>query len=129
MIVVMQREYPGRWVEVCPVDDLIDGEAQTFKIGPYEVYVVYADGQLRVYYGRCPHACCVLAPSDFDGRKIVCNMHQWEFDAFTGEGLNPRGARLFALEHEIRDGVLYVKVPDVPVVEFKEKWFKMYEGL
>lgn len=120
--------YPGRWEALCPVEDLIDGEAAVFKVGGYEVYVVMRDGEIRAYYGRCPHAFGELAPSDFDGEKIVCNVHHWVFDALTGRGINPRNAELFRLDHEVRDGVLYVRVPDMPTLEFKEKYFKMYAG-
>ncbi|RFA97591.1 Rieske (2Fe-2S) protein [Pyrobaculum aerophilum] len=121
--------YKGQWVAVCNIDDLIEGEASVFKAGGYEIYVVPIDGEIHVYYGRCPHAFGELAPSDFDGSKIVCNVHQWEFDPKTGASINPKGAKLFRLESEVRDGVLYVKVPQIPVVEFKEKYFKMYESL
>jgi len=125
---VAALKYPGRFVPLCDVEELVDGEAQVFKVGGFEVYVVVKDGEVRAYYGRCPHAFGELAPSDFDGEKIVCNVHQWEFDPLSGLSINPRGSRLFALEAEVREGKLYVKVPDVPVVEFKEKYFKMYSG-
>ncbi|MEM1597780.1 MAG: Rieske 2Fe-2S domain-containing protein [Pyrobaculum sp.] len=128
MITVTVGDYPGDYVAVCNVDELVDGEAQVYKVGQYEVYVVFKDGEIRAYYGRCPHAFGELAPSDFDGEKIVCNVHQWEFEPLTGVSINPKGSRLFALKHEVRDGVLYVKVPKMPASEFKEKYFKMYGG-
>ena len=126
MTVAVKLQYPGRWAEVCDVDELIDGEAMTFRVEGYEVYVVMKDGEIYAYYARCPHAFTELGSGDFDGEKIVCSAHQWEFDPVTGDSINPRGSKLFPFESEVRDGKLYVKVPDMPTLDFKEKYFKMY---
>jgi nitrite reductase/ring-hydroxylating ferredoxin subunit len=128
MTLVVKVTYPGRWVEVCGVDELIDGEAYVYEVDGYEVYVVMKDGELRAYYGRCAHAFGELKPGDFDGSVITCSHHLWQYDALSGLSINPRGSCLFRFEHEVRDGRLFVKVPEMGVLEFKEKLFKMYGG-
>ena len=39
-------------------------------------------------------------------------MHQWQYDARTGQGVNPRGVALRALPMKIEDGGIWVEVDD-----------------
>jgi len=123
----MSEDYQGRWVELCSIDEIIDGEAYTYVVDGYEIYVVSKDGEIRAYYGRCAHAFGELKPSDFDGSVITCSHHLWQYDPLTGASINPRGSCLFMFKHEIRDNRLYVKVPSMSPSEFREK-YKMYGG-
>lgn len=121
-------EYPGEWVALCPLEELVEGEATVFKVNGYEIYIIIKDGNVKTYYGRCPHALGELLPSDFDGERIVCHVHGWTYDALTGKGINPRNSELFTLDNDIRNGILYVKVPIISVSKFLEKYFRRYSG-
>lgn len=96
----------GGWVEVGPAEDLWEGEMTDVSLPGGETYIVLnVAGALVAYEGQCPHQATELGEmGDFDGEKIVCAAHMWEFDARTGQGINPRAACLVPVPVEERDG-------------------------
>ncbi|MCH1771557.1 MULTISPECIES: Rieske 2Fe-2S domain-containing protein [Metallosphaera] len=121
-------EYPGKFERICSSDEIYDGEAKVFEVGKYEVLILNSGGQLRAYYARCAHALGLLDQTSFDGEgKVICPVHQWEYDALTGESINPVGSSLFPLELRVEGNDIFVKIPSVPASEFKVKWFSMYK--
>ncbi|MCG3109200.1 3-phenylpropionate/cinnamic acid dioxygenase ferredoxin subunit [Metallosphaera sp. J1] len=121
-------EYPGKFERVCSLDEIYDGEAKVFEINRYEVLILNKNGELKAYYARCAHALGLLDETSFDGEnRIVCPVHLWEYDAFTGESINPMGSTLFPLDLKVEGNDIFVKIPSVPVSEFKVKWFSMYK--
>ncbi len=107
------------FVKVCCEDDIWDGEIVGHKIKGYEIILVKIDGEVRAYYGLCPHTLGRMKEGfiNNDG-QIVCPDHEWIFDAKTGESVNPKGTKLPSFEVRIKDGDVYVKVPDLPVREW-----------
>lgn len=83
------------FVRVCDIEDLWVGEMRGFDVQGQSVLIVhYANQRLAAYDGRCPHQHMPLADGEFVGGHIICASHRWEFDAATGQGVNPRGCRL-----------------------------------
>ncbi|AWR96057.1 Rieske 2Fe-2S domain-containing protein [Acidianus brierleyi] len=119
--------YPGTFVKVCNIDDIFEGEAKLFEINKYDVLVLNVKGDIKAYYGRCAHALGLLEPYSFDGEdRITCPVHLWEYDAVSGKSINPEGSSLFPLDVKVEGNEIFVKVPNIPQLEFKVKWFKMY---
>lgn len=88
---------------VCAAADLAAGDMAAFYVEGEEVLVLRdAGGELRALDGICPHEDFPLVHGDFDGAVLTCVNHLWCFDATTGRGINPPGARLtrFALKVE-----------------------------
>jgi toluene monooxygenase system ferredoxin subunit len=97
---------------VCPADDLWEGEMVFHTLADgIDVVVLNVGGRLVAYQGRCPHQDTTFEDAVFDGDVLVCTAHLWEFDAATGDGLNPTNTRLCEFPVEIRDGGVYVTVP------------------
>ena len=44
------------------------------------------------------------------GRELTCGTHRWEFDALTGQGLNPSTSQLARLPVRVREGMIEVMV-------------------
>jgi toluene monooxygenase system ferredoxin subunit len=82
------------WREAYALDDLWEGDMEGVEIAGHKVLLVNADGEVRAYLDQCPHQAWKLSDGDFDGKKIVCSNHSWEFDADSGCGINPRDAEL-----------------------------------
>jgi len=97
-----------RVVEVGPAEELWEGEMTDVSLPSGETYVVLnVGGQLVAYEGQCPHQATQLGEmGDFDGEKLVCGAHMWEFDARTGQGINPRTSCLVPVPVEERDGMI-----------------------
>jgi len=83
------------YVKVCKVDDLWEGEMESFEVNGREVLVVWPnDGSICAFQGICPHQDIPLIEGKFDGKNIICRAHQWVFDGSNGKGLNPSDCRL-----------------------------------
>lgn len=83
------------FTRVCSLDELWEGEMESFELDGHEVLVVVLDGgTVRAYQGVCPHQDIPLVEGSFEGTLLVCRAHQWVFDASTGHGVNPGNCRL-----------------------------------
>ncbi|TBR15189.1 MAG: 2Fe-2S ferredoxin [Rugosibacter sp.] len=90
--------------KVCKLDDLWEGEMESFQVNGQEVLVVSLDGgAIRAYQGVCPHQDILLVEGQFDGKALICRAHQWVFDAQTGAGINPDDCRLAEYPVKIED--------------------------
>ena len=78
------------FTKVCTVDELWEGEMAPFTVNDHEIVLVCADGgEISAFQGVCPHQDIELAEGQFDGKKLICRAHLWQFDAGTGQGINP----------------------------------------
>jgi toluene monooxygenase system ferredoxin subunit len=84
----------GQWQEAMRVDDLWEGDMEAVEVAGKKVLLVNVGGDVRAYENRCPHQAWALDEGDFDGETIICTRHMWEFDAGTGQGVNPNNCRL-----------------------------------
>ena len=99
------------YVELIEADSLWDGEMESFDVGDAEVLVVKVGGQIQAYDGICPHQSQSLVEGDLEGGVLTCRAHEWQFDARTGEGINPRDTCL--RRHDVRvtsDGMVEVRL-------------------
>lgn len=99
------------YVELIEADAMWDGEMESFDVGDAEVLVVKVDGQIRAYDGICPHQSQSLVEGELDAGVLTCRAHEWQFNARTGEGINPKGSCL--LRHDVRvtdDGMVEVRL-------------------
>jgi toluene monooxygenase system ferredoxin subunit len=83
------------FTRVCSLDDLWEGEMESFQVDGHEVLVVcLPGGQVHAYQGVCPHQDIPLIEGSFDGSRVICRAHQWVFDAGSGRSINPDNAQL-----------------------------------
>ncbi len=55
----------------------------------------------------CPHAGWSLAYGCLEGRRLICSLHRWGFDVFTGECVLFDG-KLASHPVRVEDGILEV---------------------
>lgn len=83
------------FTRVCSLDDLWEGEMESFVVDEQEVLLLcLPGGEVRAFQGVCPHQDIPLIEGSFDGTRLVCRAHQWVFDADSGIGVNPGNCRL-----------------------------------
>jgi toluene monooxygenase system ferredoxin subunit len=82
------------FVELVEADSLWDDEMESFDVGDDEVLLVKVDGQVRAYDGICPHQSISLVEGELEDGVLTCRAHEWQFDARTGDGVNPKGGGL-----------------------------------
>jgi len=67
--------------------------------------------EVRAYQNRCPHQAWALDEGDFDGATLTCVRHMWQFDAASGQGVNPDDCSLNGYPCEVgEDGMIRVDV-------------------
>ncbi|WP_026239885.1 Rieske 2Fe-2S domain-containing protein [Parafrankia discariae] len=97
------------FVDLVEAESLWDGEMEAFDVGPDEVLLLKVDGGIRAYDGTCPHQGVSLVEGELENGVLTCRAHEWQFDARTGAGLNPRDNHL--TRHDVRiDGAGVVQV-------------------
>jgi toluene monooxygenase system ferredoxin subunit len=90
--------------------ELWDGDVIAACVDGVKLVVVKIDGAVHAYADRCAHLGVELSRGTLAGCVLTCSAHHWEYDATTGEGINPAHARLTRYETRIEDGVIYVKL-------------------
>ncbi len=84
-------------VRVASVDDIADGDIQSFQVEDVPVAVANAGGTLYAFHDDCSHQHCPLSDGDVEGDRVVCPCHGSAFDLRTGEVLNPPAAAPIAV--------------------------------
>jgi toluene monooxygenase system ferredoxin subunit len=79
---------------VCHVDDLWEGEMTTVTVGARPILLVKIGGEILAYQGWCPHQAHPFSEGQCEDGVLTCGAHLWQFDLTTGQGLNPRHAKL-----------------------------------
>lgn len=101
-----------QWVDVGTLDDLWEGEYADIEIEDDFILLIHCpDGVIRAYQGYCPHQEQALADGECDGGVLTCSAHLWQFDIYTGEGINPDGCQLYQYEVRVEDEIIYVGIP------------------
>jgi toluene monooxygenase system ferredoxin subunit len=99
------------WQAVMSAEDLWDGELTEVQLAGTKIVLLNVGGQIRAFEDRCPHLGGQLSAGTLDGCTLTCANHLWEFDALTGQGINPGRSQLTALDTRVRDGQIEILAP------------------
>lgn len=100
--------------KVCNVEDLWEGEMQSFEIDGEEVLLVWPEGKAPcAFQGICPHQEIPLVEGTLEGQVVTCRAHQWKFDACSGKSINPAGAKLASYPVKVENGEVLVEVEGI----------------
>jgi nitrite reductase/ring-hydroxylating ferredoxin subunit len=102
---------PAVWRYAGTLDDLWEGEVRGVNLGGVDVVLCNVDGELFAYEDRCPHLANPLSHGVLDHSTLRCAAHEWEFDARTGQGVNPQAARLKPFPVRIDDDRIFIAIP------------------
>ena len=70
---------------VCKSSELTDNSMKVFRINNVDVLVGKLHGKLFACNNSCPHRGASLSKGEFNGNNIVCYMHKYEYNVFTGK--------------------------------------------
>ena len=101
---------PAAWRYAGTVDDLWEGEVRGVKVGGVHVVLCNVDGELFAYEDRCPHLANPLSDGALQQSTLRCAAHEWEFDARTGQGVNPQAARLKPFPVRLDDDRIFIQI-------------------
>jgi toluene monooxygenase system ferredoxin subunit len=92
------------------LDDVWPGEKIGVIVGGTKVLLVNVDGALRAYEDRCVHQAVRLSEGRLEGSVLTCRLHEWQYDACTGRGINPAGVALRCFPLVVRDGSIFIEL-------------------
>ena len=102
------------FTKVCTLDDVWEGEMAPFTVNGHEILLVCAEGgEIKAFQGVCPHQDIALAEGKFDGKKVICRAHLWQFDASSGKGINPDDCALAEYPVKVDGDDIYVETAGV----------------
>src|ERR1700761_7691271 len=102
---------PAVWRYAGTLDDLGEGGVRGVNLGGVGVVLCNVDGELFAYEDRCPHLANPLSHGVLDHNTLRCAAHEWEFDARTGQGVNPQAARLKPFPVRLDDDRIFIAIP------------------
>ena len=95
---------------VLPADDLWQGEMRGVVVGGRRVLLLRTEEGVCAYEDRCAHLGLPLSQGRLEGGVITCSAHHYQYDARTGQGVNPDRVRLRAYPVCIVRGEIAVDV-------------------
>src|SRR5687767_5769964 len=90
--------------------DLLEGDKIAVQVQGKNILVIRLNGIFHAYLDRCCHLGLKLSPGKMERGVLTCPFHHWQYDAETGNGINPKNVKLTCLPVEVRDGRIFVGV-------------------
>lgn len=84
------------------LDDVRTGGLVRVPYPPFDVLVVWADGEVYAIEDACNHAGASLSEGWVDDACITCPMHGYVFDLATGQLVRPKGLCSDQRTYEVR---------------------------
>jgi len=94
-------------------DQLWLGEMRGLVLGGRRVLLVSTEQGVCAYEDRCAHLGLPLSSGTFQGGRITCSAHHFQYDACTGHGIKPENVRLVPFPLRIEGGGIFVDVSPV----------------
>ena len=98
------------WRRVTSAGELWIGEMRAAHVEGLAVLLINIEGRVRAYEDRCAHQGVPLSQGRLQAGVLTCSAHEWQYDAATGQGLNPCGVSLKTVPVEVRDGDIWVEI-------------------
>src|SRR5262245_58232847 len=97
------------FVRACGLDDLWEGEMDSFEIGSKEVLIAHLDGgEVVATQAVCPHQRTELVDGTLERNTLTCHAHLWTFDLAACRGINPAHAELARYPVKVDGDDVYV---------------------
>lgn len=79
-----------------------------FAIDGKKVLLVHVNGVISAFPDRCLHQGVALSTGRLEGCVLTCSAHEWQYDARTGQGLNPANVALPRYPVEVRNAEIWI---------------------
>jgi toluene monooxygenase system ferredoxin subunit len=102
------------WRRVTSASELWIGEMRAATVEGRALLLVNVEGRVQAFEDRCAHQGVPLSQGRLQAGVLTCSAHEWQYDAATGQGLNPCGVSLKSFPVEVRDGDIWVELAALP---------------
>jgi len=86
------------------------GEMRGIEVEGERLLVVRNEVGVCVFRDRCPHQGYPLSEGTLKGGVLTCRVHHHQFDATSGDGLNPRRPCLSGVASRVEAGRILVEL-------------------
>ena len=94
-------------------DQLWIGEKKGLIIDGVAIVLVHTEQGFSAFDDRCPHAGALMSEGLLAGNTLSCARHHWQFNADSGNGINPRNTCLQGYPLMIDDeGMIWIELGD-----------------
>ena len=100
-------------LEDCPPDRGTFVPAGGNELAVFRLSDDNGEARVVVIDNACPHSSGNLAAGEVTEGHVTCPVHLWEFDLKSGECTHSPRARVRRYRTEIRDGDIWVDLPDI----------------
>jgi toluene monooxygenase system ferredoxin subunit len=77
------------------------------------VLLVRTEAGYAAFEDRCAHLGVRLSEGSLSGCVLTCRAHHYQYDAASGQGINPRSVRLARFPVEVTKDAVLVDVPAI----------------
>ncbi len=89
--------------------ELTSGQPKVVKVAGHTLAVGRVGTRFFAVDNTCPHAGGSLGAGSLDAQWLICPIHAWEFDVFTGECAR-MGEKIATYCVRVQNGVLEVRI-------------------
>lgn len=98
-----------RWHDLGEAAAFTGEGVQRIECDGRAVFVVFAEGEHRVYDSRCPHQVTNIPLVALDGTRLTCPKHGWVFDVVSGKCVKKGSRPLRRFESRVEGGKLQAR--------------------
>ena len=98
------------YAKVVALEELWAGEMKPCVVSGRRVLLLRKGENVVAFEDRCAHLGVSLSHGRLEGDVLTCGAHEWQYDATTGQGINPAYVRLHRFAVKIEDGQVWVDV-------------------
>ncbi|MFZ5802422.1 MAG: Rieske (2Fe-2S) protein [Candidatus Omnitrophota bacterium] len=74
-----------RWIKVASIEEIPEGTGRMCEVDGVRIALFRRGQEVFAIEGVCPHAGAPLGEGGFDGEKVTCPWHGWEFNVRSGQ--------------------------------------------
>lgn len=100
----------AEWVNLCPTEQIKEGESKSFEVKGKTIGVFHANGQFHAIDDFCPHMGAPLTSGHVEDGIVTCPWHAWRFRLEDGAWADNPRIKIGCHKLQIADGQLQVEV-------------------
>jgi toluene monooxygenase system ferredoxin subunit len=96
------------YIRVADLDNLWDGEKNSVNVEGKKILILNIGNEIFALEDRCAHKAMALTNGKVEGGTITCPAHEWKYNVRTGEGINPKSAKIVTYPVKVEGKDIYI---------------------
>jgi glutamate synthase domain-containing protein 2/CDGSH-type Zn-finger protein len=100
-------------IRVAVFSELEDRKPTPAEVEGVDLVVIRVDKKVSVLTGICPHMGALMADGFVENEKLVCSLHEWQYDLSTGANVEKEQTGLHRFESRIENDEVLVVIDEI----------------